>query len=399
MALSMKKQLIFAQLESDANHTITAMAVTDGILCSAPQLSPLEGSSVSRDFIRQYYGNSGEIRVENFMKVDFETELAPNAVGTASPLWDKLLLACNFYKTAATGTDLVGGATTTGSTTTSIILSATGSPNATTIDYYKGAVIFIGGEARVITAYNQTTKTVTITDPLSNAPASGLPVAINFADTYAPTSSINWGQTAATSQALTIYFQIDGVRHAMQGARGTYSVDMSAKKIPKIKWSFTGLLVDPAAITDINGTFAGWGVPVATSTQNTRNVSLLSTAISTGIETLTFDIANDVKHRQLIGSESVLITDRKPKAAISFETGTAASVATWFANAKAGLSGGFSFYHGNTPGGCFGFNFPNVQVMNPKYSDSDGVAMISLDLNVMPTLSGTGNDEFILSIF
>jgi hypothetical protein len=109
------------------------------------------------------------------------------------------------------------------------------------------------------------------------------------------------------------------------------------------------------------------------------------------IQTLTFDIANTVIHRQLIGAESILITDRKPSGSISIE---ATSVATknWWDLAKTAGTGPFSVKHGTVAGNIVGITAPMAQLKDPKYSDSDGVNMLDFGVELIP-FSPAGNDE------
>lgn len=400
MPKSMRKQFIFAALQAAENTAVTAFTANDAILTSSVTLSPLEGSSISRDFIRPYYGNAGEIRVEKYVKIDFETELAGNATAGSLPIWATLLKACN-YQQFNNAHILHNDVTGTASTTTAIKLGATASA---TNDFYKDQYLFIGNEFRKIAGYVGTTKVATLVSALTNTPADSSPYRVGVP--FTPVSSIEWGNAIAAdkSRSATIYFQLDrdgsgnGTKHGLANARGTFSLDMSAKKIPKIKWSFTGLLIPVVegqivpVSTPID--FSQWGIPHETGTLYTRNASLHNTPISM-IDSLTLDIANDVKYRGLIGGENVYITDRKPKGAISFEF-TGVATKNWFTAAQNNDIAPFSFSHGSVADHAFYFEMPRVQVQNPKYSDSDGIAMIGMDLSILPNV---GNDEFTLAIF
>lgn len=385
MAQSMRKQLVFAAIESAYQQAEIVLAA-DAILCSGLSISPLEGSSISRDFIRPWYGNAGEIRVENYVKLDFETELAGNSTAGSQPIWSRLLKICNLE---STGLALAGGVGAS-STATAITLSNTAS---STDSAYVGQYLFIGAESRKITGYVGATKIATVSPAFSSAPSAGTLFSLGVE--YKPVSSITWGNAAAsgTSRSATLFFELDGVKHGLKGARGTFSIDMSAKKVPKIKWSFTGLLIPPDTTTIGQGTFTSWGIPVPTGTTYTKNISLHGNSI-TAVDSLTLDIANEVKYRQLIGAENVYITDRKPKGSISFES--TGLTPNWFTTAMNNTSGVFSFTHGITPGNAFMFTMPVVQPSNPKYADSDGIAMINMDLLIQP--SSSGNDEISIII-
>lgn len=395
MALSQKKRVILVKLET-AYGTDSGPAITDAVLCSGLDIAPLEGSSVERDFIRPYFANSGSIRVENYASVSFDTELAGSTgVSGTAPEWGLLLKAANFSETitAAPITGICGAA---GSLTT-IALAA----GASEIDdFYTGMTVTIVagtgiGQTGEIISYVGSTKIATISRPWALAPVLTISTySIGANVIYTPNS--NFG-IAVTNTSASIYFNLDGVKHVLLGARGTVSFDLSPKAIPKMKWKFTGLL---GTITDspqaTNATdFSGWQTPVTISTTNTTDIHLLGYN-KAFIEKLSFDIANTVTYRQTLGSESVLITDRKPSGSITLEAGLVATK-DWWSAVKTSTTGAFAIKHGQTSGNIVGFTCPKVQLSNPKYSDSSGVAMLDLSMTLLP-YGISGNDEIRICI-
>jgi len=390
MALSQKKRLILVKLES-AYGTDSGPAITDAVLCSGLDITPLEGSSVQRDFIRPYFANSGSIRVESYASVAFETEIA-GSTGTSGtvPEWGLLLKAANFSETI-TAAAIAGACGAAGSLTT--IALAAGS--SLIDDFYTGMTVTIVAGAGInqtgeIISYVASTKIATISRPWALAPVmttSTYSIGANVI--YTPNSNFS-ASTANTS--ASIYFNVDGVRHVLLGARGTVSFDLSPKAIPKMKWKFTGLL---GTITDSPQVapatdFTGWQVPVPVSTANTTDIHLLGYNAPV-IEKLSFDIANTVTYRQTLGSESVLITDRKPSGTISLEANLIAAK-DWWSTVKNSTTGAFAIKHGQTPGNIVGITCPKVQLADPKYSDSSGVAMLDLSMALLP-YGVSGNDE------
>jgi hypothetical protein len=174
------------------------------------------------------------------------------------------------------------------------------------------------------------------------------------------------------------------------GARGTVAFDLTVKQIPKMKWKFTGLLGTISDQALPSADFTGWQTPVTVSTANTTDINLLGYN-SAVIQTLSFDIANTIVYRQLIGAESVLITDRKPTGSISLEA-TTVTAKDWWTVAKTSATGAFNVKHGTVAGNTVGFSAPKAQLADPKYSDSDGVAMMDFSLAFIPYVAA-GNDE------
>ena len=386
MPLAMRKRVILAKLETTYG-TDASPAAADAILCRNLNINAMEGSQVEREFIRPYFGSSGAIRVENYVKMDFETELAGSGTAATAPEWGTLLKACNFTETitaaAITGTGQAGGSTTT------IKLAAGASA---VDDFYTGMTVSItsgtgSGQAGEIISYVGSTKVATIAKAWAIAPDATSQYSIGANVLYTPNS--NFG-TAVGSTSASIYFNIDGVRHVLLGARGSASFELSAKQLPVIKWTFTGLM---GTITDQvlpTADFTGWQAPVTVSTANTTDINLLGYNGAV-LQTLNFDIANNVIYRQLVGAESVLITDRKPAGKVSIEAVTVATK-DWWTQAKNATTGVFAVKHGQTAGNIIGVTAPKVQLMNPAYSDSDGVAMMNFDMAFIP-YGASGNDD------
>lgn len=240
-----------------------------------------------------------------------------------------------------------------------------------------------------------------------NAPQYGVLLkACGFAETLtAGTDAVYTPVTPSTltdaSSSTTIHFHNDGILHVLLGARGTVNFDLSVKKIPVMKFNFTGLLgtvsdsAMPAAPTYNAQT------PVPVSTLNTTPVSFfgLSTAGSGATklpltEVFTLDMANDVKLRTLIGGEHVVITDRKPKGQIKFEVPTLATK-NFFDIAKTSATDALSFTHGTVAGNIVVFDAPKVSLDAPKYGTNEGYDMLDAGLVLLPT---NGNDELTITI-
>jgi hypothetical protein len=384
MSLLNNKRVIIAKLEGtygvDASPT-----GADALLLRNLTLSPLEGDVVQRDFIRPYFGSSGEIRVSNFAKLDFEVELVGSGTAGTAPPWGKLMTACAFTETllaaAVVGTAQVGGSTT------SIKLAA----GASAVDgAYNGATIGItagtnNGTAREIISYNGTTKIATVSKAWAGAPDATSQYSIGAMAQYAPTSAFG------ASTSLSLYFNLDGVRHILLGARGTVSIDLSAKALPVLKFSFTGLLgtISDSALPSVS--FSGFQAPQTVSTANTTDLNLQGYTAAI-LEKLTFDVANSVVYRQLVGAESVLITNRKPVGSATIEAVTVATQ-DWWTSAKNAATGVFGIKHGLTAGNIISVVSPSMQITAPKYADSDGIAMLEFGMQFMPI---NGNDELII---
>jgi len=86
-----------------------------------------------------------------------------------------------------------------------------------------------------------------------------------------------------------------------------------------------------------------------------------------------------------------LITDRKPVGNVSIEA-TSVAAKDWWTAAKNASYGVFGVKHGQTAGNIVGITGRNIQLKQPKYSDSDGVVMFDAGLSFTP-YGAAGNDE------
>lgn len=205
------------------------------------------------------------------------------------------------------------------------------------------------------------------------------------------------GQTATYSivesgvESGSIHFNMDGVQHVVLGARGTVSLSVAPKAIPKFRFSITGLMgtITDAALPAVSVT--GWTTPVECSSANTTMSLHGWTSVA---ESLSIDLGNVVTPRFLIGSESVIISDRKV-------TGTAVVEATnlatmnWFQRALNRTRGALSLVHGSTAGNIVEITAPAIEIGKPSQGQTDGILNYSLPLNFCPV---TGRDELSIIV-
>lgn len=230
---------------------------------------------------------------------------------------------------------------------------------------------------------------------------SALMQACGFAETIVASTSVTYLPITLTSVTQTgtsasIYFQRDAIKHVLLGARGSFSLDMTVKTLPKLKFTFTGLLgtISDSALSTAGLAYTGIA-PVAVSSTNTTPVTIHG--YTPTMESFTLDVANDVKYRALVGSESVIISDRKPKGTIKFEQPTLA-IKDFFGIAQNSTLGTLSITHGLTAGNIIKVESAanGLGLDAPKYADNDGVVMLDVGLTFIPT--NAGNDEIKITL-
>jgi len=217
--------------------------------------------------------------------------------------------------------------------------------------------------------------------------------ACGFAETVTAATKVEYLPVSASFDSVTIDFYLDGVMHQLTGARGTVSLSIQRGQIPSLSFSFWGRYHIPTDTALISPTYTGFKTPIGPNSTNTPTISLH--AVSVIMESLSLDLANNMVFRDLPGgSSSALITDRKPAGSISFEAGLMAAK-NWFETARETTLGALQVIHGTAAGYICQIDAPNVQVQQPAYADSDGIAMINANLALIPGTAG--NDELKLT--
>jgi hypothetical protein len=192
--------------------------------------------------------------------------------------------------------------------------------------------------------------------------------------------------------SLSLHYHLDAVRHVLLGARGDVSFKLDANQIPVMQYRFTGLYggVSDQALPAVD--YSAFVQPRAAGKTWTPTLALHGIASpSSGI---TVNIANEVVHRNLIGHESVVITDRKPAGNLVIEATTVAQK-DWWTVARNATLGALQVVHGTEAGNIVELASPRVQITAPQYQDMDGIAMLAANLTFVPD---TGNDELVITL-
>jgi len=231
------------------------------------------------------------------------------------------------------------------------------------------------------------------------APAWGsLLRACGMAEVVTAAARVDYTPVSTTFESLTIHYHIDGVRHVMLGARGTYEMNMGGGERPTFKFTFTGINGGRSAIADPVQTLTAWKSPLVITNTNTASVTLGGT-YAAGVITggtsacskgLMLDIGNEVKYVDMLGPCSGAdIVRRDATGSLELDFDAAAEVAAYTA-IEANTLTSLSMVHGTTAGAKVLVYAPAVQRINPKHSDYEGRVLLSNDLRLTPLV---GNDE------
>lgn len=219
--------------------------------------------------------------------------------------------------------------------------------------------------------------------------------ACGFLETINAGTDVVYTPRSTGFKSVTLYFNVDGQRHVVKGARGTVGITMTRGQLPTLNFTFTGLYATPteAAMT---ADFANFIAPIAITESNTPTYTLHG--YSAKAESFTMSMNNDVVYRNVVNGESVIITDRAPSGQFAIEAPTLSTKDYFSAiESHAGVtSGALQIVHGTVAGNIIQVDAPAVQLSSLSMNDSDGILVYQMDAQFVPTSSG--NDEFVLTV-
>jgi hypothetical protein len=190
-----------------------------------------------------------------------------------------------------------------------------------------------------------------------------------------------------SEESLSLYYNEDGIKHVLVGARGAWTFQASPSAIPRLVFTFTGLL---GTITDAAApavTLTSWKKPVPV---NKTNTTLNLHGYTGPCESFSVDTGIQIAPRLLINGESIEISDRKVTGQAVVELAPLATI-DWFNRALNATDGTLAFQHGIVAGNIVQMNGGVVQVGPPTYGATNGIRNITTPLMLKP--SAAGNDE------
>jgi hypothetical protein len=204
--------------------------------------------------------------------------------------------------------------------------------------------------------------------------------------TYQPESELSG------FESTTLYFFIDGIRHIITGARGTFTLNGTVGAIPTIQFTMTGIFNTPTDTALAVPTYANQATPLIFKNGNTTSFSAFS--YSGALQSIDFNIANEIIYRELIGgTKEVIITDRKPGGTLQIEAVLLATK-NYFTVSTGSTTGSITFQHGTATGNIATLTMAQSDLADVSYADMNGITMLNLPYVATPTAAG--NDELSL---
>jgi hypothetical protein len=216
--------------------------------------------------------------------------------------------------------------------------------------------------------------------------------ACGMAVTTTAATNVRFDPVTNNMESLTLYANLDGVLQKMLGCVGTVKLTTDAKSIPQWEFEMTGSFVLPTDMAMPTVNYAAFVEPLGV---NKTNTTLTLDGLALPTSNFSFDIGNTVVKRDLINLDTQLVTNRKSTASITFEAHSMA-FRNWITAARASARVPLVLTHGLGATNQVQLNALRAQVGKPSYSEQDGIQMITLPLDLIP--SATGNDEFSIVI-
>ncbi len=221
-----------------------------------------------------------------------------------------------------------------------------------------------------------------------HAPLDALLRSAGHAATVVANTSVTYNPVSSAISSLTALFNLDGVQHAITGARTNVKASIKQGEIPVFTFDLTGNFNTP---TDtVQGTpIYTQRTPVAVGVGNTTCSIFGISAFK--LVSFDFDAGNSVNViRYANSADEVLITDRKATGKLVLDAPTIAQ-RNFFNDAINTTTGAFSVVQGNTMGNRVTIAAPRMIITGVNYGDLQGAATIELDVVFAPNV---GNDDY-----
>jgi hypothetical protein len=202
-------------------------------------------------------------------------------------------------------------------------------------------------------------------------------------------TSVVYTPVSSGLESVTVYYWQDGTLHKITGARGDMELNLKVGEIPTYKITLTGIY---NAVTDTSMTAPDVSAYITPLLVNATDTSAFSLHGYSGVlNSLSMKLGNQVETRELVGeAPQVLITDRQSTGSIEIEATTVAAH-DWFTAVKNATLNSLSVTHGLTAGNIVTLAAPQVQLLNPKFSDVQNIIHTTFDARFLPGSAG-GNE-------
>lgn len=204
--------------------------------------------------------------------------------------------------------------------------------------------------------------------------------------------SVEYSPITDGPESATLYFDVDGTKHVMLGARGNVVFKVDANGIPMLTFTFTSLFTVPTEAAKPTPVYTAFQAPQVASKANTPTFTI--GAVPFTMRSFELDMANDVQPRMLVGQEAILIVDRDETLKVQVE---AVALGTYdpFTTAKNNVLKAIQLVHGTVAGRIVTLDLPSSQQQMPAYQEQQGILEWPLTFSPLPV---AGDDQWTLTL-
>ncbi|WP_162917012.1 hypothetical protein [Dongia deserti] len=225
------------------------------------------------------------------------------------------------------------------------------------------------------------------------APKWGLDLrCCGFSETINVGVDVQYSPVSAAFDSMTSFWNVDGQRTRANGYRGSPVFEFTSGLPPRLRVAMTGLPLEPDDSAIVTPDFTGWIEPRVVNKVNTPTFTLHGFAAA--LSSLSIDMANVVAFRDWVNTKDVQITDRAPAGQVVIEAPTIAQK-NFFSTISGETLGALQLIHGVAAGQIIQVDAPQVQLLNPRYGESQGMTTLTMDLEFHPSV---GNDEVKITV-
>ena len=206
-----------------------------------------------------------------------------------------------------------------------------------------------------------------------------------------PGTSVVYAPVSTAQESCALFFFLDGTRHRGLGARGNFEIEIVARQVPRFRFDFVALNLPADAAVLPAQTVSAWQEPVPASFAATPTAMIDGTAVA--LQSLTYRHGQQVALNERIGRRRVEIAGRTPALSALIEAPDA--LAKDFFELQGGAPIQCSFVHGTVAGNIATLAV-RAQVMDARYVNDGGTAMLQLEM--LPLATVAGDDEVSLTI-
>lgn len=264
---------------------------------------------------------------------------------------------------------------------------------------------FFGASEELISSYNSLVSfdvEAVGSGTAGTAPAWGpLLRASGWAETLTAAERATYTPVTNGQESASLYVYDSGLLHKYLYAKGGVNFGLTLGGLPKISFAFVALYGGESAATPSGVSFTGFKVPQVVQDQFTGDL-ILGGALSapggavaitggTSYPSMGLEVDTGVTPEfiDLLGAQSMEITDRKVKGKIKVDASVAQEIAFYTA-IKDGTLQSVGLLHGTVVGRRFGLFGTGAQITVPSKEEIKGKRLIGLDLVFPPS---AGNDE------